>query len=177
MSVTKYTVTSATPKQGGEKLKEQYYLTIKTPETTEGFVNVAIDGKVENGAMATNKMSTGSNFVNGLIGKLFDQAVKVATTDGSSLQNTGVELSDSNNKFTATFTDTISFIENVGTSGQAKKGHDVFKQYAGSSNLYVGFIAQLNKLVKGTHGTETSSTVTFPAGTTANVTFKIYGKK
>ena len=177
VSVTKYTVTTATPKQGGEKLKEQYYLTIKTPETTEGFVNVAIDGKVENGAMATNKMSTGSNFVNGLIGKLFDQAVKVATTDGSSLQNTGVELSDSNNKFTATFTDTISFIENVGTSGQAKKGHDVFKQYAGSSNLYVGFIAQLNKLVKGTHGKETSSTVTFPAGTTANVTFKIYSKK
>ena len=177
VSVTKYTVTTATPKQGGEKLKEQYYLTIKTPETTEGFVNVAIDGKVENGAMATNKMSTGSNFVNGLIGKLFDQAVKVATTDGSSLQNTGVELSDSNNKFTATFTDTISFIENVGTSGQAKKGHDVFKQYAGSSNLYVGFVAQLNKLVKGTHGKETSSTVTFPAGTTANVTFKIYSKK
>ena len=34
-----------------------------------------------------------------------------------------------------------------------------------------------NKLVKGTHGTETSSTVTFPAGTTANVTFKIYSKK
>ena len=67
-------------------------------------------------------MSTGSNFVNGLIGKLFDQAVKVATTDGSSLQNTGVELSDSNNKFTATFTDTISFIQNVGTSGQAKNG-------------------------------------------------------
>lgn len=178
VSVTKYTVTSATPKQGGEKLKEQYYLTIKTPETTEGFVNVAIDGKVENGAMATNKMSTGNNFVNGLIGKLFDQAVKVATTDGSSLQNTGVELSDSNNKFTATFTDTISFIENVGTSGQAKNGHDVFREYADrSTNLYVGFIAQLNKLVKGTHGTETSSTVTFPAGTTANVTFKIYSKK
>lgn len=177
VSVTKYTVTSATPKQGGEKLKEQYYLTIKTPETTEGFVNVAIDGKVENGAMATNKMSTGNNFVNGLIGKLFDQAVKVATTDGSSLQNTGVELSDSNNKFTATFTDTISFIENVGTSGQAKNGHDVFREYADrSTNLYVGFIAQLNKLVKGTHGTETSSTVTFPAGTTANVTFKIYSK-
>ena len=178
VSVTKYTVTSATPKQGGEKLKEQYYLTIKTPEETTGFVNVAIDGKVENGAMATNKMSTGNNFVNGLIGKLFDQAVKVATADGSSLQNTGVELSDSNNKFTATFTDTISFIENVGTSGQAKNGHDVFREYADrSTNLYVGFIAQLNKLVKGTHGTETSSTVTFPAGTTANVTFKIYSKK
>ena len=178
VSVTKYTVTSATPKQGGEKLREQYYLTIKTPETTEGFVNVAIDGKVENGAMATNKMSTGSNFVNGLIGKLFDQAVKVATADGSSLQNTGVELSDSNNKFTATFTDTISFIQNVGTSGQAKNGHDVFREYADrSTNLYVGFIAQLNKLVKGTHVTETSSTVTFPAGTTANVTFKIYSKK
>lgn len=169
VSVTKYTVTSATPKQGGEKLREQYYLTIKTPETTDGFVNVAIDGKVENGAMATNKMSTGSNFVNGLIGKLFDQAVKVATTDGSSLQNTGVELSDSNNKFTATFTDTISFI--------SVDEHNVFKKYAGSSNLYVGFVAQLNKLVKGTHGTETSSTVTFPAGTTANVTFKIYSKK
>ena len=178
VSVTKYTVTSATPKQGGEKLKEQYYLTIKTPEETTGFVNVAIDGKVENGAMATNKMSTGSNFVNGLIGKLFDQAVKVATADGSSLQNTGVELSDSNNKFTATFTDTISFIQNVGTSGQAKNGHDVFREYADrSTNLYVGFIAQLNKLVKGTHVTETSSTVTFPAGTTANVTFKIYSKK
>ena len=179
--VTKYTVTSATPKQGGEgdKLKEQYYLTIKTPETTEGFVNVAIDGKVENGAMATNRTSTGNNTVNALIGKLFDQAVKVATTDGSSSQNTGVELSDSKNKFTATFTDTISFIQNVGTDSNNKSvnGHDVFKQYAGSSNLYVGFVAELNKLVKGTHGTETSSTVTFPAGTTANVTFKIYSKK
>lgn len=129
------------PKQGGEKLREQYYLTIKTPEETTGFVNVAIDGKVEKGAMATNKMSTGSNFVNGLIGKLFDQAVKVATADGSSLQNTGVELSDSNNKFTATFTDTISFIENVGTSGQAKNGHDVFREYADrSTNLYVGLL-------------------------------------
>ena len=178
-SVTKYTVTSATPKQGGEKLSEQYYLTIKTPETTEGFVNVAIDGKVENGAMATNRTSTGNNTVNALIGKLFDQAVKVATTDGSSSQNAGVELSDSKNKFTATFTDTISFIQNVGTDSNNKSvnGHDVFKQYAGSSNLYVGFVAELNKLVKGTHGTETSSTVTFPAGTTANVTFKIYSKK
>ncbi len=177
--VTKYTVTSATPKQKGEgdKLREQYYLTIKTPETTEGFVNVAIDGKVENGAMATNRTSTGNNTVNALIGKLFDQAVNVATTDGSSSQNAGVELSDSKNEFTATFTDTISFIQNVGTSGQVKNGHDVFKQYAGSSNLYVGFVAELNKLVKGTHGTETSSTVTFPAGTTANVTFKIYSKK
>lgn len=177
--VTKYTVTSATPKQGGEQLKEQYYLTIKTPETTEGFVNVAIDGKVENGAMATNRTSTGNNTVNALIGKLFDQAVKVATTDGSSSQNAGVELSDSKNKFTATFTDTISFIQNVGTDSNNKSvnGHDVFKQYAGSSNLYVGFVAELNKLVKGTHGTETSSTVTFPAGTTANVTFKIYSKK
>ena len=180
VSVTKYTVTSATPKQkgDGEKLKEQYYLTIKTPETTEGFVNVAIDGKVENGAMATNRTSTGNNTVNALIGKLFDQAVNVATTDGSSSQNAGVELSDSKNKFTATFTDTISFIQNVGTDSNNKSvnGHDVFKQYAGSSNLYVGFVAELNKLVKGTHGTETSSTVTFPAGTTANVTFKIYSK-
>ena len=143
--VTKYTVTSATPKQKGEgdKLREQYYLTIKTPETTEGFVNVAIDGKVENGAMATNR--TDNKTVNALIGKLFDQAVKVATTDGSSSQNAGVELSDSNNKFTATFTDTISFIQNVGTDSNNKSvnGHDVFKQYAGSSNLYVGFIAEL----------------------------------
>ena len=177
VGVTKYTVTSATPKQG-DKLSEQYYLTIKTPETTEGFVNVAIDGKVENGAMATNRMSTGNNTVNGLIGRLFDQAVNVATTDGSSSQNTGVELSDSKNKFTATFTDTISFIENVGTDSNNKSvnGHDVFKQYAGSSNLYVGFVARLNKLVKGTDGKETSSTVTFPTGTTANVTFKIYSK-
>lgn len=173
--VTKYTVTSATPKQGGEKLREQYYLTIKTPETTAGFVNVAIDGKVLSGAMATNR--TDSKTINALIGKLFDQAVNVATTDGSSSQNAGVELSDSKNKFTATFTDTISFIKNVGTGGQVKNGHDVFKQYAGSSNLYVGFVAELNKLVKGTDGTETSSTVTFPAGTTANVTFKIYSKK
>lgn len=181
VSVTKYTVTSATPKQNGEgdKLREQYYLTIKTPETTEGFVNVAIDGKVENGAMATNRTSTGNNTVNALIGKLFSQTVNVATTDGSSSQNAGVELSDSNNKFTATFTDAISFIQNVGTDSNNKSvnGHDVFKQYAGSSNLYVGFVAELNKLVKGTHGTETSSTVTFPAGTTANVTFKIYSKK
>lgn len=176
VSVTKYTVTSATPKQGGDKLSEQYYLTIKTPEETTGFVNVAIDGNVLNGAMATNR--TGNNTVNGLIGRLFDQSVNVATTDGSSSQNTGVELSDSKNKFTATFTDTISFIENVGTDSNNKsvKGHDVFKQYAGSSNLYVGFVARLNKLVKGTDGKETSSTVTFPAGTTANVTFKIYSK-
>lgn len=178
--VTKYTVTSATPKQKdeGDKLSEQYYLTIKTPETTEGFVNVAIDGNVLNGAMATNRMSTGNNTVNGLIGRLFDQSVNVATTDGSSSQNTGVELSDSNNKFTATFTDTISFIENVGIDSNNKSvnGHGVFEKYAGSSNLYVGFIARLNKLVKGTDGKETSSTVTFPAGTTANVTFKIYSK-
>ena len=180
VGVTKYTVTSATPKQKGEgdKLRERYYLTIKTPEETTGFVNVAIDGNVENGAMATNRTSTGNNTVNALIGKLFDQAVKVATTDGSSSQNAGVELSDTNNKFTATFTDTISFIENVGTGsdGQTVDGHDVFKQYAGSSNLYVGFIAQLNKLVKGKDGKETSSTASFPAGTTANVTFKIYSK-
>ena len=176
VSATKYTVTSATPKQGGDKLSEQYYLTIKTPETTEGFVNVAIDGKVENGAMATNR--TDNKTVNALIGRLFDQSVSVATTDGNNSQNTGVELSDSNNKFTATFTDTISFIENVGTDSNNKSvnGHDVFKQYAGSSNLYVGFVARLNKLVKGTDGTETSSTVTFPAGTTASVTFKIYSK-
>ncbi len=178
VGVTKYTVTSATPKQKGEgdKLREQYYLTIKTPETTEGFVNVAIDGNVLNGAMATNR--TGNNTVNGLIGRLFDQSVSVATTDENNSQNTGVELSDSNNKFTATFTDTISFIKNVGTDSNNKSvnGHDVFKQYAGSSNLYVGFVARLNKLVKGSDGTETSSTVTFPAGTTANVTFKIYSK-
>ena len=178
VSVTKYTVTSATPKQKGEgdKLREQYYLTIKTPETTEGFVNVAIDGNVLNGAMATNRMSTGNNTVNALIGRLFDQAVNVATTDGSSSQNAGVELSDTNNKFTATFTDTISFIQNVGTGsdGQTVNGHGVFEKYAGSSNLYVGFVARLNKLVKGTDGKETSSTVTFPTGTTANVTFKIY---
>lgn len=176
--VTKYTVISATPKQGGDKLREQYYLTIKTPEETTGFVNIAIDGNVLNGAMATNRMSTGNNTVNGLIGRLFDQAVNVATTDGNSSQNAGVELSDNNNKFTATFTDTISFIQNVGTDSNNKsvKGHDVFKQYAGSSNLYVGFVARLNKLVKGTDGKETSSTVTFPAGTTANVTFKIYSK-
>ena len=176
VGVTKYTVTGAKPKQGGEKLREQYYLTIKTPEETTGFVNVTVDGNVLNGAMATNRMSTGNNTVNGLIGRLFDQSVSVATTDENNSQNTGVELSDSNNTFTATFTDTISFIENVGTSGQVKNGHDVFKQYAGSSNLYVGFVAQLNKLVKGTGGKETSSTVTFPAGTTANVTFKIYSK-
>ena len=176
VGVTKYTVTSATPKQGGDKLSEQYYLTIKTPEETTGFVNVAIDGNVLNGAMATNR--TGNNTVNGLIGRLFDQSVNVATTDGSSSQNTGVELSDSNNKFTATFTDTISFIQNVGTDSNNKSvnGHDVFKQYAGSSNLYVGFVARLNKLVKVTDGKETSSTVTFPTGTTANVTFKIYSK-
>ena len=173
--VTKYTVTSATPKQGGEKLREQYYLTIKTPETTEGFVNVAIDGNVLNGAMATNRTSTGNNTVNGLIGRLFDQSVNVATTDGSSSQNAGVELSDSNNKFTATFTDTISFIENVGTIGQVKNGHDVFNDYAKNSNLYVGFVAQLNKLEK-VGEVERSSTVSFPAGTTANVTFKIYSK-
>ena len=175
--VTKYTVTSATPKQKGEgdKLREQYYLTIKTPEETTGFVNVTVDGNVLNGAMATNRMSTGNNTVNGLIGRLFDQAVNVATTDGSSSQNAGVELSDTNNKFTATFTDTISFIENVGTDSNNKsvKGHDVFKQYAGSSNLYVGFIARLNKLEK-VGEVERSSTVSFPAGTTANVTFKIY---
>ena len=181
VGVTKYTVTSATPKQKGEgeKLSEQYYLTIKTPETTEGFVNVAIDGNVLNGAMATNRMSTGNNTVNGLIGRLFDQSVNVATTDGSSSQNTGVELSDSKNKFTATFTDTISFIKNVGTDSNNKSvnGHGVFEKYAGSSNLYVGFVARLNKLVKGKDGKETSSTVTFPAGTTANVTFKIYSKK
>ena len=180
VGVTKYIVTSATPKQKGEgeKLSEQYYLTIKTPETTEGFVNVAIDGNVLNGAMATNRMSTGNNTVNGLIGRLFDQSVNVATTDGSSSQNTGVELSDSKNKFTATFTDTISFIKNVGTDSNNKSvnGHGVFEKYAGSSNLYVGFVARLNKLVKGTDGKETSSTVTFPAGTTANVTFKIYSK-
>lgn len=178
VGVTKYTVTSATPKQGGDKLSEQYYLTIKTPEETTGFVNVAIDGNVLNGAMATNRISTGNNTVNALIGKLFDQAVNVATTDGSSSQNAGVELSDSKNKFTATFTDTISFIENVGTGsdGQTVNGHGVFEKYAGSSNLYVGFVARLNKLVKGSDGTETSSTVTFPAGTTANVTFKIYSK-
>ena len=178
VGVTKYIVTSATPKQKGEgdKLSEQYYLTIKTPEETTGFVNVAIDGKVENGAMATNR--TDNKTVNALIGRLFDQSVSVATTDGNNSQNTGVELSDSNNKFTATFTDTISFIENVGTDSNNKSvnGHDVFKQYAGSSNLYVGFVARLNKLVKGTDGTETSSTVTFPAGTTASVTFKIYSK-
>ncbi len=177
VGVTKYTVTSATPKQGGEgeKLREQYYLTIKTPETTEGFVNVAIDGNVLNGAMATNRTSTGNNTVNALIGKLFDQAVNVATTDGNNSQNTGVELSDSKNKFTATFTDTISFIENVGTDSNNKSvnGHDVFKQYAGSSNLYVGFVARLNKLEK-VGEVERSSTVSFPAGTTANVTFKIY---
>lgn len=177
--VTKYTVTSATPKQKGEgdKLREQYYLTIKTPEETTGFVNVTVDGNVLNGAMATNRMSTGNNTVNGLIGRLFDQAVNVATTDGSSSQNAGVELSDTNNKFTATFTDTISFIENVGTDSNNKsvKGHDVFKQYAGSSNLYVGFIARLNKLEK-VGEVERSSTVSFPAGTTANVTFKIYSK-
>lgn len=178
VGVTKYTVTSATPKQGGDKLSEQYYLTIKTPETTNGFVNVTIDGNVLNGAMATNRTSTGNNTVNGLIGRLFDQSVNVATTDGNNSQNAGVELSDSNNKFTATFTDTISFIENVGTDSNNKSvnGHGVFKQYAGSSNLYVGFVARLNKLVKGTDGKETSSTVTFPTGTTANVTFKIYSK-
>lgn len=177
VSVTKYTVTSATPKQGGDKLSEQYYLTIKTPEETTGFVNVTIDGNVLNGAMATNRMSTGNNTVNGLIGKLFDQSANVATTDGSSSQNTGVELSDSKNKFTATFTDTISFIENVGTDSNNKSvnGHDVFKQYAGSSNLYVGFVARLNKLEK-VGEVERSSTVSFPAGTTANVTFKIYSK-
>lgn len=177
VSVTKYTVTSATPKQGGEgdKLSEQYYLTIKTPEATEGFVNVAIDGNVLNGAMATNRMSTGNNTVNGLIGRLFDQSVNVATTDGNSSQNAGVELSDNNNKFTATFTDTISFIQNVGTGsdGQTVNGHGVFEKYAGSSNLYVGFVARLNKLEK-VGEVERSSTVSFPAGTTANVTFKIY---
>ena len=175
VGVTKYTVTSATPKQKGEgdKLREQYYLTIKTPEETTGFVNVAIDGKVENGAMATNR--TDNKTVNGLIGRLFDQAVNVATTDGNSSQNTGVELSDSKNKFTATFTDTISFIENVGTGsdGQTVNGHGVFEKYAGSSNLYVGFVARLNKLEK-VGEVERSSTVSFPAGTTANVTFKIY---
>lgn len=178
VGVTKYTVTGAKPKQGGEKLSEQYYLTIKTPEETTGFVNVTVDGNVLNGAMATNRMSTGNNTVNGLIGKLFDQSANVATTDGSSSQNAGVELSDSKNKFTATFTDTISFIENVGTDSNNKSvnGHGVFEKYAGSSNLYVGFVARLNKLVKGTDGKETSSTVTFPAGTTANVTFKIYSK-
>lgn len=177
--VTKYTVTSATPKQGGEKLREQYYLTIKTPETTEGFVNVAIDGKVENGAMATNKINNTVNaFVNALIGKLFDQAVGVATTDGNGLTASDVELSDTKNKFNATFTDIISFETDVGkdSDGQTVNGHDVFKNYAGSSNLYVGFIAQLNKLVKGTDGKETSSTASFPTGTTANVTFKIYSK-
>ncbi len=164
---TKYTVTSAMPKQGGDKLSEQYYLTIKTPEETTGFVNVAIDGNVLNGAMATNR--TGNNTVNGLIGKLFSQTVNVAT------QNTGVELSDTNNKFTATFTDTISFIENVGTDSNNKSvnGHGVFEKYAGSSNLYVGFVARLNKLEK-VGEVERSSTVSFPAGTTANVTFKIY---
>lgn len=179
---TKYTVTSVTPKQGvkqeDDKLSEQYYLTIKTPETTEGFVNVTIDGIVENGAMATNKMSNGNNTVNALIGKLFNQAVGVATTDGNGLTASDVELSDTKNKFNATFTDIISFETDVGkdSDGQTVNGHDVFKNYAGSSNLYVGFIAQLNKLVKGTDGKETSSTASFPTGTTANVTFKIYSK-